>query len=149
MKEESKVAIVTGASSGIGMETAFALVRHGYSVVLAARLVEFVDIYPSLCELTGMATPDHVQGKSFVPLMNNPKQEWKSAVFAKWSGCQAVKTDRYLYTEWRKGQKVTHRMLFDHKTDPQENTNIAAAPEAKETVDKLSKLLQAGWKSIK
>ncbi|MBT3200155.1 MAG: sulfatase [Phycisphaerales bacterium] len=113
------------------------------------RLVEFVDIYPSLCELTGLTTPGHVQGKSFVPLMNNPKQEWKSAVFAKWSGCNAVKTDRYLYTEWKKGQKVTHRMLFDHKTDPQENTNIAAASESKETVDKLSKLLQAGWKSIK
>ena len=40
------------------------------------------------------------------------------------------------------------RQTPDHKTDPQENTNIAAAPEAKETVKKLSKLLQAGWKSI-
>ena len=31
------VAIVTGASSGIGMETALALARRGYAVVLAAR----------------------------------------------------------------------------------------------------------------
>ena len=37
MKAELKVAIVTGASSGIGMETALALVRRGYAVVLAAR----------------------------------------------------------------------------------------------------------------
>ncbi len=37
MKAEREVAIVTGASSGIGMETAFALVRRGYAVVLAAR----------------------------------------------------------------------------------------------------------------
>jgi len=112
------------------------------------RLVEFVDIYPSLCELAGLARPDHLQGRSFVPLMKNPRRKWKSAVFSRWSGCRAVKTDRYLYTEWKKGGKVIHRMLFDHKTDPQENTNIAAAPEAKETVKKLSKLLQAGWKSI-
>ena len=37
MEAELKVAIVTGASSGIGMETVFALVRRGYAVVLAAR----------------------------------------------------------------------------------------------------------------
>ena len=37
MNSELKVAIITGASSGIGMETAFALVRCGYAVVLAAR----------------------------------------------------------------------------------------------------------------
>ena len=37
MTPELKVAIITGASSGIGMETAFALVRRGYAVVLAAR----------------------------------------------------------------------------------------------------------------
>jgi len=107
------------------------------------RLVEFVDIYPTLCELTGIPIPGHVQGRSFVPLMNDPRRKWKPAVFCKWSGCQAVKTDRYLYTEWRKGGKVTHRMLFDHKTDLMENTNIAASPEAKQTVDRLSKLLRA------
>jgi len=113
-----------------------------------SRLVEFVDIYPSLCELAGLPVPGHVQGRSFVPLMNNPEQEWKSAVFCKWSGCDAVKTDRYLYTEWKKGGKVTHRMLFDHKTDPFENINIAETAEAKDTADQLSKLLQAGWRSI-
>lgn len=113
------------------------------------RLVEFVDIYPSLCELAGLPIPEHVQGKSFMPLMNNPEQEWKSAVFCKWSGCDAVKTDRYLYTEWSKGNKVSHRMLFDHKTDPLENINIAGTPQAKDTVDRLSRILQAGWKNTK
>ena len=113
------------------------------------RLVEFVDIYPSLCELAGLPVPDHVQGRSFMPLMNRPEQEWKSAVFSKWSGCEAVKTDRYLYTEWRRGNKVSHRMLFDHTTDPLENDNIAGTPQAKDIVDRLSKILQAGWKNTK
>jgi arylsulfatase A-like enzyme len=112
------------------------------------RLVEFVDIYPSLCELAGLPVPEHVQGRSFVPLMNDPKQRWKSAVFAKWSGCDAVKTDRHLYTEWKRGSEVTYRMLFDHETDPLENINVAEAAEARNTVDRLSKLLQAGWKSV-
>lgn len=105
------------------------------------RLVELIDIYPSLCELAGLPTPGYVQGRSFVPLLNNPEQDWKQAVFAKWAGCDAVKTDRYLYTEWRKGGKVTHRMLFDHQNDPLENTNIAETPEAKNTVETLSAIL--------
>jgi len=113
------------------------------------RLVEFVDIYPTLCELAGLPFPSHLQGRSFVPLLTDPNKNWKSAVFSRWTGCEAVKTDRYLYTEWRKGETVTHRMLFDHKADPQENVNIVENPEFKNTVDELSKLLRAGWKSIK
>jgi len=114
-----------------------------------SRLVEFVDIYPSLCELAGLPVPGHVQGKSFVPLMSNPEQEWKSAVFSKWKGCEAVTTDRYLYTEWKQGGQVTHRMLFDHNTDPLENVNIAETPNAKKIVDRLRKMLQAGWRGVK
>lgn len=106
------------------------------------RLVEFVDIYPTLCELAGLPIPEHAQGRSFVPLLHDPQQEWKSAVFAKWGGCDAVKTDRYLYTEWRKGEVVTHGMLFDHQTDPLENVNIAGSPEAREVVEKLSKMIR-------
>ena len=40
-------------------------------------------------------------------------------------------------------------MLFDHRTDPLENANIAGTPDAKDTVDRLSKILQAGWKNTK
>jgi len=48
-----KVAIVTGASSGIGMETAFALVRCGYAVVLAARRRERLEQVARRCREIG------------------------------------------------------------------------------------------------
>jgi len=99
-------------------------------------LVEFIDMYPSLCELAGIGTPkNQLDGKSFVPLMNDPNLPWKEAVFSQFGG-KAVKTDRYLYTEWKNA-----RMLFDHKTDPHENRNIADLPENAEIVRKLSALL--------
>lgn len=103
-------------------------------------LVEFVDIYPSLCEFAGLSYPaSHtLEGKSFAPLLNNPNQPWKEAVFSQWKKANAVKTDRYLYTEWSSGSK----MLFDHQSDPQENINIANKPELAGTVAYLSSLLK-------
>ena len=35
-------------------------------------LTEFIDIYPSLCELAGLPLASHLDGKSFVPLLKNP-----------------------------------------------------------------------------
>lgn len=45
-------------------------------------LVELVDMYPTLCELAGVDLPAHLEGQSFVPVLNNPDKEWKKAVFS-------------------------------------------------------------------
>lgn len=45
-------------------------------------LVEFVDIYPSLCELAGLPLPSHLEGLSFKPLIENPQTPWKIAAFS-------------------------------------------------------------------
>src|ERR1700683_627352 len=42
-QSKSKVAVVTGASSGIGRETAIALAQAGFVVVLAGRRVELLE----------------------------------------------------------------------------------------------------------
>ncbi len=45
-------------------------------------LVELIDMYPTLCELAGIEKPEHIEGQSFVPLLKNPKQDWKTAAFS-------------------------------------------------------------------
>ncbi|PKQ61028.1 iduronate-2-sulfatase [Labilibaculum filiforme] len=45
-------------------------------------LVELVDMYPTLCELAEVPIPEHLEGQSFVPLLNNPEKEWKKAAFS-------------------------------------------------------------------
>ncbi|TNJ42394.1 sulfatase [Tamlana fucoidanivorans] len=45
-------------------------------------LVELVDMYPTLCELAGLELPSHLEGQSFMPLLDNPEKKWKKAVFS-------------------------------------------------------------------
>ena len=45
-------------------------------------LVEFVDVYPSLCELAGLPLPPRLAGRSFVPLLSQPELPWKPAAFS-------------------------------------------------------------------
>jgi arylsulfatase A-like enzyme len=107
------------------------------------RIVELVDIYPTLCELAGMKPPEHLDGTSMAPLMKNPKRKWKKAAFTRHGNGFTVTTRDYTYTEYGKGAQ---RMLYDRKKDPSENKNVAEAQEYKETVDQLSKLLSEGQK---
>ncbi|MDF1739894.1 MAG: sulfatase [Verrucomicrobiales bacterium] len=40
-------------------------------------LVELVDIFPTLCELSGVPPLERLEGRSFAPLLENPDQPWK------------------------------------------------------------------------
>lgn len=118
-------------------------------------LTEFVDIYPTLCELCGLEQPKHLEGTSMVPLLSNPGQPWKKAAFSQYprGGVMgySMRTDRYRYTEWRnlKSGDVKARELYDHQEDPQENANVAGNPENRELVTTLAKMLSDGYQSAK
>jgi len=118
-------------------------------------LVEFVDVYPTLCEAAGLPLPDHLEGTSMMPLLDDPDRPWKKAAISQYPRGKlmgyTLRTDRWRYTEWRdrKTQKVAARELYDHEADPGENVNVASRPEHRATVAGLAKLLAAGWKAAK
>jgi len=109
----------------------------------AAGLVEFVDIFPSLCELAGLPVPAHLHGQSFVPQLRDARTPGKDAVFSRHSNQESIKIDEYRYSEWtdEKGTVIA-RMLFDHEFDPGENFNLAGSPAHESTVAELAHALR-------
>jgi len=115
-------------------------------------LVEFVDIYPSLCELCGLTLPKHLEGRSFVPVLQQPDRPWKEAAFSqypRWAeGTRVmgytIRTDRYRYTEWIRSDngEVYARELYDHRADPGENLSLALKPEYASLVEQLSQYMR-------
>ena len=98
-------------------------------------LVEFIDIYPSLCELAGLSLPDQLHGKSFVPLLEDPGLLWENAVYSRFHKGESVITKRYLYTEWfDKEVNSIDRMIYDHEKDPEENINIIDYSNLQDTI---------------
>lgn len=107
-------------------------------------LTEFVDIYPTLCDLANLPQPEHLDGKSLVPLLENPNQNFKEAIYSRFHKGESVKTDQYVYTEWidpENGEQYA-RMLYDHTKDSLENVNIAEQKEYARVIADLSRRLQ-------
>ena len=121
-------------------------------------LVEFVDVYPTLCDLAGLPQPEGLEGTSLVPLIEDPKRHWKSAAFSQYPRGgknnpimgYSMRTERYRYTEWQnKAGKAIATELYDHQSDRDEMTNLAGAAQHKELVAKLSAQLKAGWQAAR
>jgi len=119
-------------------------------------LVEFVDIYPTLAELAGMPLPGHLEGISLKPLLDDPNRPWKPAAFSQYPRRTlmgySMRTDRYRFTVWvgrNDHSSVDSVELYDHETDPQENTNIAQLPANAELVERLMKQWRKGWRGAK
>lgn len=104
------------------------------------RTVDFMSIYPTLCELTGLEKPGHLDGRSIVQLLRNPDSEWDlPAVTTHGRNRHAVRTERWRYIRYEDGTEE----LYDHKVDPYEWTNLAAKPEMTDVKNRLAESFPA------
>ncbi|YCM46213.1 sulfatase [Verrucomicrobiaceae bacterium 227] len=124
-------------------------------------LTELVDLFPTLCDLTGNPVPESLHGTSLKPVLNNPAIAWKEGVFSQYFKNKpkvgkvlgtSLRTDRYRYTEWRKKDQngaLEDVTLIDFQSDPDAKTNVAADPKNKELLKKLQKLAAKSGTGIK
>lgn len=114
---------------------------------------EFIDIFPTICELTGVPVPEYLDGKSLVPVMNDPKKIIKDFAISQYPRTNnkeeserlgfsdgeymgySLRTERYRYTIWLKNgfrsnktfnkDLVLASELYDYEKDPNETINVA------------------------
>jgi arylsulfatase A-like enzyme len=111
------------------------------------RVVELLDLYPTLADLAGIKPPAELEGRSLTPLLRNPAAAWNHPAFtqvrrggaAGFMG-YSVRTERWRYNEWDSGKRGVE--LYDETRDPDETQNVAALPQHKKVVAEMQQLLQ-------
>ena len=118
----------------------------GRDAVIVADIVEALDIYPTLLELTNYEVPDHLQGRSLVDLIEGESGAESIAItMYRRLGAYgySLRTDRYRYTEWvNPDGTVAYRDLYDMHDDPGEQRNIEGDPSMVDELEALAATLR-------
>ena len=105
---------------------------------VCSRTVDLMSIYPTLCELADLPIPKHVEGHSFVPLLDQPDRPWKKAAFSQYPRGKtmgySMRTPTHRLTKWvhRQSGEIREAELYDYSDGLIETKNIAAtSPDLK------------------
>jgi len=138
-------------------------------------LTEFVDIFPTLCELSGIAIPSTLDGKSLVPLMKNPTAVVKEYAVSQYPRTEealemgrlgytpnnimgySIRTSRYRYSIWLKDKarstdpynpaQLIGTELYDYEVDPMETINVAKEKKYTAVAAQMHKKMMAYFQS--
>ncbi len=128
---------------------------------------EFVDVFPTICQLANVEIPTNLDGKSLVPIMQSPTTKVKDFAVSQYHRKKgalevegyALRTDRYRYVEWLEGKyqndkpydenKIYAKELYDYTTDPEETINLAADPKASSLVTDFHQNMKTFFETLK
>jgi iduronate 2-sulfatase len=110
----------------------------------ASCLVETVDIYPTLAELSGLPLPQGVDGRSFAAVFTDPTAAHRDHVihvYPRSAGDggnllgRAIRTEQHRLVEWKPIARTETQTspvyeLYDYSADPAEQRNLAAEQPA-------------------
>jgi iduronate 2-sulfatase len=107
------------------------------------NITEFIDIYPTLCELSGLPLPGHLEGESLVKRLKNPEKAENDFAVSKFNNGLTLIENNYFYTEWLdKNDSTIASMLYDHTIDPDENSNLTGEQKYSKLVPGLAARLR-------
>jgi arylsulfatase A-like enzyme len=105
-------------------------------------LVYLLDLFPTVCELTGVPAPEGVEGRSLAPVMRGQKQQVRDFILGAYREVQrTIREPRWKLIKYHVGGVKTVQ-LFDLASDPWELKNLADDPAAAEHRRRLEGLLE-------
>src|SRR5262249_47977061 len=105
----------------------------------SAALVYLHDLFPTLCDLAGVATPSVVEGQSLLPVMRGEKPRVREWLFAAYRDCQRMVRDERWKLLWY--PKIDRYQLFDLANDPWEIDDLSGKQEQAGKLADLKKRL--------
>jgi iduronate 2-sulfatase len=130
--------------------------------VRTPRLVETVDLYPTLAELAALPAPPDLDGRSFVPMLKDPLAPGRDAVLSQFARPfspsppelmgYSLRTPGHRYTRWVEwpGRQTVAEELYDYSGGEStgrsgamlvEHANIAGDPQQATVLENLSRQL--------
>ncbi len=123
---------------------------------------EFVDVFPTLCDLTGIPIPKYLDGISLAPAIKDPSAELMPYAFSQYPRNNAkvmgysIRTKRYRYTVWFDNnfrtwmpyneKNVIGREMYDYQNDPFEKISVIGRPKYLADNLKMEKLFMESLK---
>ena len=102
---------------------------------VCSKPVGLIDLYPTLLDLCGLPANSMNEGRSIVPLIDDPDSDWNTPTITTYgSNNHAVQTERYRFYCYEDGSME----LYDHDLDPNEWKNLAEDPKMSAVVEQLS-----------
>jgi arylsulfatase A-like enzyme len=119
-----------------------------------SELVSQVDLMPSLLAAAGVAIPESVQGRSFLPLAERRTEGWRNETYFEMSEFmtgRGLRTPQYTYAAaapkepgWRAvpgSDRYVEYMLYDLYADPHQHVNLAGNQHVAEVSGRLRQRL--------
>ena len=107
---------------------------------ISRRTVDFISIYPTLCDLAGLPKPAHVEGSSIRSLLVDPAAPWdRPALTTHGYKNHALRSEGWRLIRYADGSEE----LYDEVADPFERINLAGRPEHGDMIANLAKWLPA------
>lgn len=114
---------------------------------VSAEPVSLIDVYPTLCDLAKLKQPEHLDGESLLPLLQDAATKRTHPAITTMGGeprvSYSARTDQWRYIRYADKSEE----LYDHATDPNEWTNLAAKPEHAALKQSLAAFFPTEWHS--
>ena len=121
----------------------------GKKPAVCNSLVELLDIYPTVAELAGLPYSEHIQGKSLIETLDNPKHKVRDMAFSVTQVGKTflLRTDKWAYIQYNEDASLGIE-LFDMEKDPSQYTNLALNPEYSSIVKTFKEKLKQKLKEV-
>ncbi len=103
--------------------------------VQCSRPVDHMSIYPTLCALTELSKPAHVEGLDISPLLKDPNAEWTAPALTTFhKDNHSFRSEDWRYIRYADGGEE----LYNHTIDPNEWKNLASDSQYDEIKSRFS-----------